>query len=295
MLQGKNIVRLLNSILNRFSNNLNFQFQINKSVSRLNIEWFFRLIEPLDFGFELMRIGPENDGGYVVPNDLEGIGECISPRVGNSIDFEQSLFETFGIRSHLADPTTETKIYFPDGISFTPIGIGASKEFTSITNMQSGKKELHQVVSLEEFTIKNIKDNNSDLILQMDIENSEYIALLSSSSEFLEKFRIMIIEFHSIPDIFSEKYFNEIIAPLFKKLNRIFYVAHIHANNVSKPKKIFNYSIPHAIEITFHNRKRVTGKSFVKNPEIYSIYDRPSDPSKDEIYLDKLLFSKFEK
>ena len=34
---------------------------------------------------ELVRLGGNNDGGYLLPNDLEGITACFSPGVDNKV------------------------------------------------------------------------------------------------------------------------------------------------------------------------------------------------------------------
>jgi hypothetical protein len=70
-------------------------------------------------------------------------------------------------------------------------------------------------------------------------------------------------------------------------------VAHIHANNVAKPVKILDFKIPHAIEITFHNRNRIKDRKGTHKKDIYNKLDKPCDPLKSEIYLDKKLFQKF--
>ena len=53
-----------------------------------------RLIErlqPQNCGKEMIRIGGDFDGGYLVPNDLEGIQYCFSPGVSNKSSFEDHL------------------------------------------------------------------------------------------------------------------------------------------------------------------------------------------------------------
>lgn len=56
----------------------------------LNITWFgnsefvaefLRNCYPLTTNIELIRVGSNFDGGYLVPNDLQGIEACFSPGV----------------------------------------------------------------------------------------------------------------------------------------------------------------------------------------------------------------------
>lgn len=66
-----------------------------------------QLLRPIDAGHELIRIGGRGDGGYLIPNDLEGIGACFSPGVGPTSQFEQELATRFGIKCFLADASIE--------------------------------------------------------------------------------------------------------------------------------------------------------------------------------------------
>jgi hypothetical protein len=61
---------------------------------------------PVKTNFELVRIGGNNDGGYLIPNDLEGITACFSPGVDVTASFEKDLLER-GIKSHLADASVD--------------------------------------------------------------------------------------------------------------------------------------------------------------------------------------------
>lgn len=73
----------------------NFFFYIKLDISSktpdIKIEDFFKMFRPYDLGYELIRIGSENDGGYLVPNILDEINTCISPGVGHTNSFEKDL------------------------------------------------------------------------------------------------------------------------------------------------------------------------------------------------------------
>ena len=46
--------------------------------------------------FNLLRIGGDSDGGYLLPDDLENISSCFSPGVSDIFDFEFTLaFDEF--------------------------------------------------------------------------------------------------------------------------------------------------------------------------------------------------------
>ena len=49
---------------------------------------------PKKIDIELIRLGEDNDGGYLVPNDLKGINKNYSAGVGFLTKFEKQLEKT---------------------------------------------------------------------------------------------------------------------------------------------------------------------------------------------------------
>ena len=58
---------------------------------------------------ELVRIGGDSDGAYLVPDDLEGVQACFSPGVFNFKDFEDELATRYGIRSYMCDFSSDVE------------------------------------------------------------------------------------------------------------------------------------------------------------------------------------------
>ena len=75
-------------IVNNFL--LRNNFFINNLVSQDKIIAFLKKINV--YQTELIRLGSNNDGGYLVPNDLKGISACFSPGVDTKIEFFGLLF-----------------------------------------------------------------------------------------------------------------------------------------------------------------------------------------------------------
>jgi hypothetical protein len=75
---------------------------------------------------------------------------------------------------------------------------------------------------------------DGDLILQMDIEGAEWPVLLNVSDEVLRRFRIIVIELHSLERLIDEVGFKLMFAAL-DRLLRQFHVVHIQPNNVTWP------------------------------------------------------------
>src|ERR1043165_4264971 len=59
-------------------------------------------LKPVDPGRTLCRLGGPHDGGYLVPDDFEGMGHSFSPGVGPSIDFDLDVARR-GLQVHFAD------------------------------------------------------------------------------------------------------------------------------------------------------------------------------------------------
>jgi hypothetical protein len=89
-----------------------------------------------------------------------------------------------------------------------------------------------------------------DLLLQMDIEGAEWIVLLNASETILRRFRIIVVEFHSLERLMDKHAFPEISAA-FDRLLEYFNVVHIHPNNWSGTVRCGSLVIPRTLEITF--------------------------------------------
>ena len=87
---------LIRNIMNRASLNM------SRHVPESDLEDFFRMVWPVTGSWDLIRVGPEGDGGYLVPDTLENIGYCFSPGVDYVAGFEADLSNR-GIPSFMAD------------------------------------------------------------------------------------------------------------------------------------------------------------------------------------------------
>jgi hypothetical protein len=110
-------------------------------------------------------------------------------------------------------------------------------------------------ITLENWVNKKIYNNrNNKLLLQMDIEGSEIEVLNNVSDDLLNRFKIIIIEFHHFEQIFTSvglKIYND----LFDKILKTHNIVHIHPNNSSQTFNFLNNKISALNEITFINKK----------------------------------------
>ena len=82
------------------------------------------MVRPSSLDIENIRLGGDNDGGYVVPNDFQGIKYCFSPGVGSISKFENDLTKK-KIKCFLADYSVNPK-FENNLIDFDKKFIGAS-------------------------------------------------------------------------------------------------------------------------------------------------------------------------
>src|SRR5947209_3762865 len=82
--------------------NHNIRMSRSRATETHKILDFLSLVRPVKTNHDLIRIGGDTDGGYLVPNDFENIDICFSPGVSEVADFEADLAKR-GIKCFLAD------------------------------------------------------------------------------------------------------------------------------------------------------------------------------------------------
>jgi len=165
--------------LKGFINNicLFFGISITKLTAENDLKILIEKLRPVTTDLDLIRLGPDGDGGYLVPNDFEGVEACFSPGVGPSSGFENSCSE-LGMKVFLADKSVDGPASVDKNFSFEKKYIGGivSNDF----------------LTLDQWVEESSVGSESDLLLQMDIEGYEYEALYNVSSALMNRFRIMV-------------------------------------------------------------------------------------------------------
>ncbi len=197
-------------------------------------------IRPLTTDKPLIRIGGTDDGGYLIPDDLAGIKICFSPGVANTSDFEDAMAKR-GMTCFMAD-------YSVDGPAIQNILFKFEKKFI-------GPAETETHMTLENWVNRNAR-GQTDFILQMDIEDSEYDVLSTTPREILQKFRIMTIEFHRFRKLFNKTELKK-FETIFDKLLLDFDIVHVHPNNHARQINYRGLKIPLVMEYTFLRKDRI--------------------------------------
>jgi len=207
-----------------------------------HLDEFFRRVAPVSTEHPLIRIGNANDGGYLVPDDLDGIRSCYSPGVSNMVDFEMALTRR-GINCQLADYSVAAPPCNDPLIHFEKRYLGCVNDATHMR--------------LADWVARTADPLDTELLLQMDIEGGEYDVLIDSPIDLLARFRIVVIEFHSLEALFTPLGFR-LINSVLAKLLSTFRLVHIHPNNCFEWQWYGPYRVPTVMEFTFHRADRIS-------------------------------------
>ena len=260
LFQSEQEQQIVNNFLlrnNLFVHNLVPQKNIINFLKKINV-----------YQTELVRLGNNNDGGYLVPNDLKDITACFSPGVDTTIQFEKDLSKK-NIPSYLLDYSIDSLPEENNLFTF-------EKKYLGINND-------NMTMNFNTWINKYCKNNITDeYILQMDIEGSEYEVLLNLENSLLKKFRIMIIEFHSFNNLLHPAGYRQINA-LFDKILEYFYIVHIHPNNIFPVVNAMDISIPTLLEFSFIRKDRLDKKTKVTS--LPNDLDQKNILNKEDIIL----------
>lgn len=218
-------------------------------VTAVDVEQLKSLIKrlwPYDVGKTMIRLGAESDGGYLIPDDLEGIEACFSPGVDKTSIFEDDCSKR-GMKLFLADLSIEKPNFNLPSEKYVFL-----KKNIGVTNSEG-------FITMDEWFKTCQLDRDADLLLQMDIEGCEYLSLIATSDDLLKRFRIIIVEFHDLHNLWEKDFFSQAEA-VFSKLLQHHTCVHLHPNNFSEVLSLSGVEIPNLIEFTFIRNDRFVEK-----------------------------------
>jgi hypothetical protein len=193
-------------------------------------------MHPVKTRFELIRIGGNADGGYLIPDDIEGLEAVFSPGVSDVANFEAEMASR-GIQCFLADASVVGPPIMNDRFSFVSKHIGLIDDGMFIT--------------MDKWVADNAP-GTGDLLLQMDIEGSEWGALANISEATLGRFRIIVLELHELGRLFYFQLYRQVLT----RLLLTYHVVHLHANNAGSILNFGDFQIPELLEVTFLRKDR---------------------------------------
>ena len=208
--------------------------------------------------FDLIRLGKDNDGGYLVgKNTISKTKFLVSLGIGDDCSFEKDFLRiNEKVKIYCYDRQPLTKNYFIKEIikSFFVLDfknvnhfINVNKDYKKTFGEKGVKKRLIRYKSLTK--IINENKLNFDTFLKVDVEGAEY-RILNDILEYQNIFTGIVLEFHDVD------FHKENIKSFIDSLNLD--LTHIHANNSSV---IDMENDPTCIELTFEKDPSIVGEN----------------------------------
>ena len=198
----------------------------------------------------LIRVGPHGDGGYLVPNDFEGVYALFSPGVSSISGFEKEC-ASMGLKVFMADKSVDRPAEEDPNFEFTKKYIGCVEDDDFMTLDSWIAAALPQGCT-------------DDLVLQMDIEGAEYESIISITNGHLRRFRLIVVEFHFLDQLWSRPFF-DVASRAFAKLLQFHTCVHIHPNNCCGSVDLDGIVIPRFAEFTFLRNDRGVLPGYVES------------------------------
>lgn len=193
-----------------------------------------------------IRLGINKDGGYVIGDNIGEYDCYISAGVSDEESFTRDFIKKFNMNKNQCYAFDSTINDYP--YEYT-------NEITFI------KKNI---CALETDITTNLKEYNNlynNIFLKMDIEGGEYPWLESLNENDLKHYKQISMEFHGINDNSWDSSYDKKVK-CFKKLANTHYLIHVHGNNHSGIKQIYNSIIPDVIELTYIRKDVLTHPYF---------------------------------
>jgi hypothetical protein len=241
---------------------------------RLRPRWVLdalSLLTPFDTpSLAKRRIGAETDGGYVMFDDFDNSGPVYSFGIGDMISFDRHLAD-MGKQVFMFDHTIESLPFEHGNFHFFREGLGPADQPEAALFTLAHQLGRHR------------HDGRDDMVLKIDVEGAEIDALLATPPDTLRQFRQFVLEVHWLAQLADPAFAGRFIA-VFEKINSLFTLCHVHANNCAQIVLVEGYPAAEVLELTY-----VRSDLIVRRPS-RTIYPTLLDFSNGPASLDHLLW-----
>lgn len=188
--------------------------------------------------YNLVRIGGNTDGGYVMLDEFKSNYVAYSFGIGRDVSWDMKVAD-YGLKVHCYDHTIDRLPLDDERLQFHQIGIGAC---------DYPKK---RIMSINSILKQNGDEKRDNMILKIDVEGAEWDFIDSIDSCILEKFRQITMELHGLCEVLdSEKKIR-----VLKKIRKTHYPVWIHANNNMQIEFGNKTECPYLLEITYARKE----------------------------------------
>ena len=246
----------------------------------------------------LTRVGGLGDGGYVIPaEDRYGVEALLSIGISDDWSFERQIvkdsprcaiygydrtsgsvvFAYYFLREFLSSRRIDEKLKLLKKwmlLTFTFAFFWNGRKIFYRKWIVSGKKNEKEVSITEAF---NKIPVDKKIGIKIDIEGNEYgigDQLVNQIRERSSNVRFIVIEFHDVTEN------RDRFLSLTKKIQSMFPVAHVHANNFGG---VGPDGFPEVIEITFSSSPTLSESKRLLTPN--GTFDNPCNPLLDDLEL----------
>lgn len=228
-------------------------------------ESLFHLLTPKNVHHKKTRLGPPEDGGYVMPEIvLEKCSALFTYGVGHDTRYEEEFIQKYNKSAYLFDHTIGRENWSNNNIHFYNEGLGFGDRCKDVIDHYNDLKI------------------EGDIFLKIDIEGGEYDYFTQANVEKIASFTNgLSLEIHWIDDTNNRNKFIQIM----DKINPYFTLCHVHGNNWGGLWHYEGFDLPKVFELSFINKKLVQIEE--EDKQIYPIegLDIPNNPNEKDYLL----------
>ena len=203
------------------------------------------------------HFGADEDGGYFLAFPFGISTEVVSVGLGDNITFDFEI-SPYVNRIHMWDHTIAPPGEIPVNSIYYPKGLGP--------------KTFGDFISLEEM-FDNL-DQESRIILKIDIEGAEWEILNSLSRSVLDRVDQIVIEFHGLFEVVRNQVKFESALRTLRLVSSDFYTINVNPNNWGNAQVLHGITFPDVIEVSYLRKDlnfdgdygRISWKGFPNNP-----------------------------
>jgi hypothetical protein len=257
---------LFNRLRNIFSSNPTEENLITLNYTH---EDFITLLKPFDIGQNKKRLGPNEDGGYVLSEFLyENCSALFTYGVGHDTRFEEEFVRTYNKPAYLFDHTLGwTDEFERDGMKFIPEGLGSAENCKDIFE------------HIQKFNV------TEPIFLKVDVEGAEWQYFREVDVKKMKDMVMgFVVEIHWLDSLAHREY----LADIFNRLGAYFVLNHVHANSWGYNWEHNGMSIPSILELSFVNRKYITKAEIDNSNYPVAGLDHSNNPNVPDVQLDFL-------
>ncbi|MHB1903751.1 MAG: class I SAM-dependent methyltransferase [Ferrimicrobium sp.] len=232
----------------------------------LDLESLLAPATPL--GATFVRVGGDNDGGYVMVDRGLNDTSVYNFGIGAEVTWDQAMADR-GNTIYQFDHTIEEPPPVVGKTVFQRLGLGA------IT--------ADGFVSLGDALRRNGDQDRDDLVLNIDIEGGEWDILPTFDEKDMTPFSQIVIELHNLLAWVHDIDFRDRVMCSLDVLNQTHQIVHVHANNYGGrgvAGSVMSYDVLEATLL-----RRADWKFVAHRDTLPLALDRPNAPHRDEFSL----------